>query len=76
MTGWAIGPEATEVSLSERDDDEDLEDLYHKLESVILPAYYGDRSDWVQVMKSAIGKNAYYFNTHRMMRRYVTEAYL
>ena len=76
VTGWAIGPEATEVSLSERDDDEDLEDLYHKLESVILPAYYGDRAEWIQVMKSAIGKNAYYFNTHRMMRRYVTEAYL
>jgi len=28
------------------------------------------------VMKNAIGKNAYYFNTHVMMRRYVTEAYL
>ena len=27
-------------------------------------------------MKSAIGKNAYYFNSHRMMRRYVTNAYL
>jgi len=27
-------------------------------------------------MKNAIGKNAYYFNTHVMMRRYVTEAYL
>jgi len=26
-------------------------------------------------MKNAIGKNAYYFNTHFMMRRYVTEAY-
>ena len=25
---------------------------------------------------NAIGKNAYYFNTHRMMRRYVTEAYI
>lgn len=76
VTGWAIGPESTEVSLSERDDAEDLEDLYRKLESVVLPAYYGDRAAWIQVMKSAIGKNAYYFNTHRMMRRYVTEAYL
>ena len=27
-------------------------------------------------MKNAIGKNAYYFNSHRMMRRYVTNAYL
>ncbi len=76
VTGWAIGPEATEVSVGERDDAEDLEGLYRKLEKVIIPTYYDDRAGWIQVMKSAIGKNAYYFNTHRMMRRYVTEAYL
>ena len=29
-----------------------------------------------RLMKNAIGKNAYYFNTHSMMRRYVTEAYI
>ena len=29
-----------------------------------------------KVMKGAIGKNACYFNTHRMMRQYVTEAYI
>jgi starch phosphorylase len=28
------------------------------------------------MMKNSIGKVAYYFNTHRMMRRYVTEAYI
>jgi starch phosphorylase len=28
------------------------------------------------MMGNAIGQNAYYFNTHRMMRRYVTEAYI
>jgi starch phosphorylase len=44
--------------------------------TVILPAFYGDRPRWVRVMKNAIGKNAYYFNSHRMMRRYVTHAYL
>jgi len=27
-------------------------------------------------MRSSIAKIAYYFNTHRMMRRYATEAYL
>jgi len=30
---------------------------------------------WVAVMKGAISKNASYFNSHRMMRRYFTEAY-
>jgi starch phosphorylase len=41
-----------------------------------LPLYYNsDRSGWIRVMKGAIGKNASYFNSHRMMRRYATEAY-
>ena len=35
-----------------------------------------DKDKWISMMKSAIGKNAYYFNTHRMMLRYVTEAYI
>lgn len=76
VTGWAIGPEATEVSLAERNDAEDIEGLYQKLEEVLIPTYYDDRERWISIMKGAIGKNAYYFNTHRMMRRYVTEAYL
>ena len=76
VTGWSIGPEAKEVSLTERRDKEDLEDLYKKLEEVIIPTYYDRRSDWIRVMKDAIGKNAYYFNSHRMMRRYVTDAYI
>lgn len=76
VTGWSIGPEAKEVSLTERRDREDLADLYHKLEKVIMPTYYDKRSEWIRVMKDAIGKNAYYFNSHRMMRRYVTDAYI
>lgn len=75
-TGWAIGPPATEVSLVEANDDIDAEDLYRKLEHTIIPTYYDDRHLWVRMMQNAIGKNAYYFNTHRMMRRYVTEAYI
>ena len=76
VTGWSIGPEAREADLTEHHDDEDLEGLYHKLEQILIPTYYEDRERWISIMKGAIGKNAYYFNTHRMMRRYVTEAYL
>jgi starch phosphorylase len=47
-----------------------------KLEKVIIPTYYDDRHMWIRMMQNAIGKNAYYFNYHRMMRRYVTEAYI
>ena len=51
--------------------------LYAKLENIILPLYYStDKDPWARMMKNAISKNAYYFNSHRMMRRYVTEAYI
>lgn len=76
VTGWSIGPPATETSVTENHGAEDLEDLYNKLEKIILPLFYKDRPGWIRVMKNAIGKNAYYFNTHVMMRRYVTEAYI
>jgi starch phosphorylase len=76
LTGWSIGPAPDEIGQVERgmSDAADVEDLYRKLEYKILPLY-GEHG-WARVMKGAIGKNAYYFNAHRMMRRYVTEAYL
>ncbi len=77
FTGWSIGPLPTENHISESSmDTRDAEDLYHKLENIIMPIYYNDRHTWIRIMQNAIGKNAYYFNSHRMMRRYVTEAYI
>jgi len=76
LTGWAIGP-----SLDQRLDEQetrkrDLSDLYNKLEYLIIPKFYQQRDTWIDLMKNSIGKVAYYFNTHRMMRRYATDAYL
>jgi starch phosphorylase len=78
FTGWSIGPNPSEnkVSESTKDNFQDAEDLYSKLENCIIPTFYRDRHSWVRIMQNAIGKNAYYFNSHRMMRRYVTEAYI
>jgi len=63
VTGWSVN---------------DAHELYEKLERVVLPLFYGGSSKggWVEVMKGPIAKNAAYFNSHRMMRRYATEAYL
>ncbi len=71
-TGWAIGPSPDVPA----DPSRDADDLYLKLETVIIPTFYNDRNIWIKIMENAIGKNAYYFNTHRMMRLYVTEAYI
>jgi starch phosphorylase len=76
VTGWSIGPAPTGNSVEESHSDEDVRDLYEKLERIIIPTFYDNRPEWIRIMKSAIGKNAYYFNTHVMMRRYVTEAYI
>lgn len=72
FTGWSIGPSPDEPA----DTVKEADDLYNKLEKIILPTFYNDRHTWIRIMQNAIGKNAYYFNSHRMMRRYVTEAYI
>ena len=54
----------------------DAASLYEKLETKVLPLYHAGQDRWVPLMKGAIGENASYFNSHRMMRRYATEAYV
>ena len=71
VTGWAVGDSDTAPN------GDDATALYRKLEQIVLPLYYQkSRGDWLAVMKGAICKNASFFNSHRMMRRYVTEAYI
>ncbi len=72
VTGWAIGGPPEEPSDPQREAD----DLYRKLEEIIIPMYYNHREDWIRIMRNSIRLLAYYFNSHRMMRRYVTEAYI
>jgi glycogen phosphorylase len=76
LTGWAIGP-SPEVNMNEEDRRRnELDDLFNKLKYLIAPKFYEERDDWIEMMKNSIGKVAYYFNTDRMMRRYITDAYL
>ena len=70
VTGWAVGGE------SDSDNGGDAASLYAKLERQVLPLSYGDGAGWTAVMKGAISRNASFFNSHRMMRRYAVEAYL
>lgn len=70
VTGWAVGGDGAPDDLA------DAHSLYEQLGNVVLPLYAGDPQGWTRVMKGAISRNASYFNSHRMMRRYATEAYL
>jgi len=68
-TGWAVGSD-------DRRHEDDAQELYDKLEHVVLPLYHADRVRWIWMMKQAISKIAPRFNSQRMMRRYASEAYL
>jgi starch phosphorylase len=70
VTGWSIG------ELGDGSNENDADDLYGKLESKILPLLTQQRTDWIAIMKNVISNNGSMFNSHRMMRRYASEAYL
>ena len=76
VTGWSIGPPPSESIDEKERRRRELKDLYSKLEYIIIPKFYERRDEWITMMNNSIGKIAYYFNSHRMMRRYATEAYL
>ncbi len=73
VTGWAIG---------ERDQDRVADSaacataLYDKLEHVVMPMFYEERTRYIDVMRHAIALNGSFFNTHRMVQQYVVNAYL
>ncbi|HEX5438419.1 MAG TPA: alpha-glucan family phosphorylase, partial [Gemmatimonadaceae bacterium] len=71
VTGWAIG----DREASDPDQSSDVDDLYLKLERVILPLFYGLPYSYAQVMRSAITLNGSFFNTQRMVMQYVRNAY-
>lgn len=76
VTGWAIGPQPDENLTEEESKVRELDDLYNKLYYIIVPMYYNRKDEWLKLINNSIGMVAYYFNSHRMMRRYVTHAYL
>jgi starch phosphorylase len=67
VTGWAIPDSDNQES--------EVASLYDRLESTILPLYYGDPEQWRSVMRSTIALNGSFFNTHRMLQEYISNAY-
>lgn len=64
VTGWSIeGPSSG------------AEDLYHKLETAIVPLFYGDADGYAEVRRHAISLNGSFFNTERMVNEYARQAY-
>ena len=73
VTGWSIGPHPDAHQAVSHDEDRD--DMYTKLEYIILPRFYYEREAWIKMMRHAIAINGSFFNTHRMVEQYVLSAY-
>jgi starch phosphorylase len=77
VTGWSIGESRRAAGGGAPTDNvAEAESLYSKLEDVILPMYYNERSKFLGVMQHAIAINGSFFNTQRMVQQYITDAYL
>lgn len=74
VTGWGIGPITAENS-GETESAKDSQDLYNKLENLILPMFYRNMSEWTKVMRYTIAFNSSFFNSHRMVQQYLLNAY-
>lgn len=72
-TGWSIGDHPHD--LPENNHEHDVEDMYTKLEYIIVPMYYQHRDEWIEIMRNCIAINGSFFNTHRMVQQYVLSAY-
>lgn len=70
VTGWSIGDD----SPGDGPQDE-VESLYDKLESIIVPKFYDKPLAYAEVMRGTIAFNGSFFNTQRMLRQYVKNAY-
>lgn len=70
VTGWGIDGPGSEEPASAH-----AAELYDKLGGTVLPLYHEDHARWLWMVKQSISKIAPYFNTHRMVRRYLADAY-
>lgn len=73
VTGWCIGPWEIEYGVDENV--RDSQKMYEKLENVIVPLFYNERDNWIDVMRHSIAINASFFNAQRMVQEYAVNAY-
>jgi glycogen phosphorylase len=66
-TGWAI---------EDGDDDQtEATNLYRKLENAVVPLYVKSPNTWGNLMRTTVAYNGSFFNTNRMVKQYIRNAY-
>lgn len=73
-TGWSIGQDDHDPKI-QRNNEQDANALYDKLEKIIIPLFYGKPKQFRDMMSHCIALNGSFFNTHRMVQQYVLKAY-
>ncbi len=74
ITGWSIG--GTHRLQNPADTTAlDAASLYQKLETVVIPLYYGEHERFMDIMRHSIALNGAFFNSQRMLLQYVLNAY-
>lgn len=73
VTGWAIDGDVRPAKGSERE--EDANSIYEKLEKLILPLFYEQREQFINMMLHSVALNASFFNGQRMILQYDLRAY-
>ncbi len=66
-TGWAIEDGV--------DDAAEATSLYEKLENAVVPLYLKSPEAWGNLMRTTLAYNGSYFNTNRMVKQYIRNAY-
>lgn len=74
VTGWSMG-EGIQRTGKGSEWAEDASSLYDKLEKTIIPLFYNNRDNFINIMLFSITLNGSFFNTQRMMQEYVLKAY-
>jgi len=51
-------------------------EIYNLLAEEIIPIYQDHPEKWLKIMQQTIALNASYFNTERVLQKYIKRAYL
>jgi glycogen phosphorylase len=75
-TGWSLGPHPQDPDFkTDPDMIDEAADLYSKLETIIIPTFYGNKDKWADIIRHCIAINASFFNSYRMAQQYMANAY-
>lgn len=77
ITGWSLGLHPEDPGFKEDlDMIDEAKDLYNKLETLIIPTFYGNKDKWADIMRHCVAINASFFNSYRMAQQYMANAYM